>query len=240
MRLTNWFALIAMLGTWGAQAQTYPNLYSPWMPWDTRIKYTGTLSLLDASGAEVNKASIKSLFNTVTVVFPVQVAGATVPKVRVSLTAVGTNDKGVVDLAVTTTLDYTLSPSYTAVAGSNPTFIYTPMSFSPTLVATAPMPVVVVPPPVVPPVVVPPPPPPVPTPVVANKPGDSVPPLAKLVDIAGAVWTFIPPKVFRNGIDMNNQYLDATRLYVSQNNSVRVDSPSHGYICLGIPAGTGC
>jgi hypothetical protein len=67
--------------------------------------------------------------------------------VRISLTAIGTNDKGVADLAVNTILDYTLSPVYAAVAGSTPTFVYTPMSISPALVATAPMPVGVPPPP---------------------------------------------------------------------------------------------
>jgi hypothetical protein len=113
----NLFALVAMLVTWNAHAQTYPNLYSPWMPWDPRIKYTGTISLLDASGVEVNKTALNSVFNRVTVVFPLQVVGATVPKVRISLTAIGTNDKGVADLAVNTILDYTLSPVYAAVAG---------------------------------------------------------------------------------------------------------------------------
>jgi hypothetical protein len=133
-----------------ANAQTYPNMYSPWMPWDPRLKYTGTMSLLDASGAEVNKTPFSSLFNTITVVFPVQAAPATVPKVHVLLNITGTNDKGVVDLVGTTAFDYTLSPVYAAVAGSNPTFVYSPMgsgmSFSPLLVASAPMPVVPPPP----------------------------------------------------------------------------------------------
>jgi hypothetical protein len=145
--------LLCLLLIGSAHAQTYQNLYSPWMPWDARIKYTGTMSLLDASGVEVNKTALNSLFDNVTVVFPLQFVGATVPKVRVSLTITGTNDKGIVDLLGTTAFDYTLPTVYAAVAGSNPTFVYTPRSFNPTLVASAPIPVVVPPPDTIPPTV---------------------------------------------------------------------------------------
>src|SRR3977135_500757 len=97
-----------------AHAQTYTGIYSPWMPWDTRIKYTGTVSLLDASGKEVNKVALNSLFNNITLVFPVQTVAATVTKARITITSVGTNDKGVADLDSISTTNYTLSPVYIA------------------------------------------------------------------------------------------------------------------------------
>jgi hypothetical protein len=167
--------MLLLIGS--AHAQTYTNLYSPWFPWDPRLKYVGTMSLLDASGAEVNKTALNSIFNNVTVVFPVQVLGTTVPKVRVVINGIGTNAQGVADLDSSITLNYLLSPAYVAVAGSNPTFVYAPMSFSPTLVASAPMPVLV--------------PPPLPAPGLSPDGTLVLGPNGSLVTTAGT-WTFGP------------------------------------------------
>jgi hypothetical protein len=235
------FALAALFIAWQAHAQTYQNMYSPWMPWDPRIKYAGTMSLLDASGAEVNKTSLDNLFNKVTVVFPVQAVGATAVTAHVEIKAIGINDKSIIDLKTTLTIDYTLSPAYVAVAGSTPTFVYTPMTFSPTLVATAPMPVVA---------------PPVPTPLPTPTPGLTVSAhgdcvgaavnpgegcvnlVPQLVDASKAVWTLVGTKVLRGGVDMNVPYAGVDFIYF-WNGFVRAHSVN-GYVCFGTAWKVGC
>jgi hypothetical protein len=75
---------------------------------------------------------------------------------------------------------------------------------------------------------------PVPVPGIASPPGATAPPLTQLVDATGAVFTIIPPKVFRNGADTNIEatgYSDVDYIYISAAGGLRANSPSHGYTC---------
>jgi len=202
-----------LLGISTAHAQSYPNVYSPWAPWDPRLAYTWSVSLLDANGVEVNKnaTTLRSLmsYNPITINFQPQTAAATVMKVKVGFTAIGTTGT-VQDLNVAWSAVYILPQPYAIPAGATPTLVYTSLSFSPTLVASSSMPVVV-PPPVVTP---PPPPPPLPPPPTAGESPDlsSIPPLAQITNSIGEIWTKQGTHAFINGNDTGGSGFD-TILY---------------------------
>jgi len=87
-------------------------------------------------------------------------------------------------------------------------------------------------------------PPPPPPPTGASPAGASIPPLAQLTDNSGAVWTLVNTIVSRNGIDLKAcdiGYCDVNSLIVSQTGTIRIVSPTHGYICWnGVWASSGC
>jgi hypothetical protein len=176
-----------------ALGQTYTGLYSPWTPWDARIKYTWFVALLDASGVEVNRnaAPVGSLITTapLVVTFPAKPASAIVAKVQVGFSETGTTG-GIVDLTGAWSGTYTLPQSFAIPAGAVTTLTYTSMTFSPTLTVA---------------VVVPPPPP---APTGDSKPGDCSPPLTQLT-LLGRVYTISGGTVFKDKVPLTaNAYPD--------------------------------
>jgi len=217
-----------------AQAQTYSfaNVYSTWTPWDTRLKFSNFVALLDANDVELNRVASDTLLSTstVSVSFPPQAGDVVVAKVKAGFTQVGTT-QGVTDLVGGWSVTFTLSQSFPVPSGAVTTLAYTSMSLTPKLIATV---VAAAPPP---------PPPPAPVPSGDSQLGDCAPPLAQLT-LLGAVWTVGAGKVFRNGVWMSaNAYSDLASICVSGNPpNIRAVSPSHGYECWGTTSwvGTGC
>jgi len=85
---------------------------------------------------------------------------------------------------------------------------------------------------------------PTPPPVTgASKPGDSMPPLARLTATDGAVWILMIGSVFRNGADTRNPYSpNIAKIYVSETSTIRSLNSDGTYACwTGTAwAGSGC
>src|SRR5258706_94317 len=136
--MRRYLAAILLLPTLAfAQTYTFSNGYSPWTPWDTRIKFNWFVALQDASGTEINRVATSTLFSsgTVTVTFPPQVGSVTVAKVVVGFTETGTTG-AVQDLTGGWSATWTLPTTFPVQDKAVTTLAYVSMTSNPVLTAT--------------------------------------------------------------------------------------------------------
>lgn len=69
--------------------------------------------------------------------------------------------------------------------------------------------------------------------VVTQSPaGSTAPPLDKLIDKNGAVWTIAGNIVFKDAVNINSPYDDVNSISINSSGIVVLASPTHGFTCL--------